>query len=72
MKLGRIEGGWLQMSLATLSLLFIVRCVSVDGDADRVIYFFIDAGGCFHMLDGDKIATLGTVVQEVVLSPPAS
>lgn len=35
-----------------------VRCVSVDGDADRVMFFFNDAKG-FNMLDGDKIATLG-------------
>ena len=35
-----------------------VRCVSVDGDADRVIYSFIDSSGQYYMLDGDKIATL--------------
>ncbi|XP_050708023.1 phosphoacetylglucosamine mutase-like [Eriocheir sinensis] len=35
-----------------------VRCVSVDGDADRVIYSFLDTNKGFHMLDGDKIATL--------------
>ena len=34
------------------------RCVAVDGDADRVMYFFNDASGKFNMLDGDKIATL--------------
>ncbi|CRL00297.1 CLUMA_CG013570, isoform A [Clunio marinus] len=34
------------------------RCVSVDGDADRVVYFFIDEDGKFHLLDGDRIATL--------------
>ncbi|XP_070508971.1 phosphoacetylglucosamine mutase [Chironomus tepperi] len=34
------------------------RCVSVDGDADRVVYFFIDSNGIFHLLDGDRIATL--------------
>jgi len=33
------------------------RCVSVDGDADRVIYFFKNQGQ-FHLLDGDRIATL--------------
>jgi len=31
--------------------------VSVDGDADRVIYFFKNQGQ-FHLLDGDRIATL--------------
>jgi phosphoacetylglucosamine mutase len=34
------------------------RCVSVDGDADRVVYFFNDSDGNFQLLDGDKIATL--------------
>ena len=34
------------------------RCVSVDGDADRVVYSYIDADGQFHLMDGDKIATL--------------
>ncbi|XP_055376879.1 phosphoacetylglucosamine mutase [Condylostylus longicornis] len=35
-----------------------VRCVSVDGDADRVVYFFTDSNGKFQLLDGDRIATL--------------
>lgn len=35
-----------------------VRCVSVDGDADRVVYFFKDDAGKFVLLDGDRIATL--------------
>lgn len=34
------------------------RCVSVDGDADRIIYFFTDENGQFNLLDGDRIATL--------------
>lgn len=36
------------------------RCASFDGDADRVVYYYTDAGkdGRFHLLDGDKIATL--------------
>ncbi|TRY77207.1 hypothetical protein TCAL_02017 [Tigriopus californicus] len=35
------------------------RCVSVDGDADRVMYFYNDKeSGQFAMLDGDRIATL--------------
>jgi len=34
------------------------RCLSVDGDADRVIYWYVDAEERFHMLDGDRIATL--------------
>lgn len=35
-----------------------VRCVSVDGDADRIVYFYIDSSKKFHLLDGDRIATL--------------
>ncbi|KAH9363104.1 hypothetical protein HPB48_014114 [Haemaphysalis longicornis] len=35
-----------------------VRCVSFDGDADRVVYFYHDENFVFHLLDGDKIATL--------------
>lgn len=35
-----------------------VRCVSIDGDADRVIYFYLDENNKFHLLDGDRIATL--------------
>lgn len=34
------------------------RCVSVDGDADRIVYFFVDENSKFHLLDGDRIATL--------------
>jgi len=36
-----------------------VRCISVDGDADRIVYFFKDkTSSKFVLLDGDKIATL--------------
>lgn len=34
------------------------RACSLDGDADRLIYFYLDERGQFHMLDGDKIAAL--------------
>ncbi|KAH9950396.1 phosphoacetylglucosamine mutase [Amylocystis lapponica] len=34
------------------------RACSLDGDADRLIYFYLDDRGQFHMLDGDKIAAL--------------
>lgn len=34
------------------------RCASLDGDADRIVYYFNDSDGSFHLLDGDKIATL--------------
>ncbi|XP_018318405.1 phosphoacetylglucosamine mutase isoform X2 [Agrilus planipennis] len=35
-----------------------VRCASVDGDADRIVYYFNDENGKFHLFDGDRIATL--------------
>nr|XP_054766449.1 phosphoacetylglucosamine mutase-like [Lytechinus pictus] len=35
-----------------------VKCVSFDGDADRIVYFYTDTNQCFHLLDGDKLATL--------------
>lgn len=31
---------------------------SFDGDADRIVFFFVDKEGTFKLLDGDKIATL--------------
>lgn len=34
------------------------RCASLDGDADRLIYYFLDDSNTFRMLDGDRIATL--------------
>ncbi|XP_072027249.1 phosphoacetylglucosamine mutase-like [Amphiura filiformis] len=34
------------------------KCVSFDGDADRIVYFYMGKGGKFKLLDGDKIATL--------------
>uniref|UniRef100_A0A1B6KB84 Phosphoacetylglucosamine mutase n=1 Tax=Graphocephala atropunctata TaxID=36148 RepID=A0A1B6KB84_9HEMI len=34
------------------------RCASVDGDADRLVYYFLDDNNAFHLLDGDRIATL--------------
>ncbi|KAJ7783739.1 phosphoacetylglucosamine mutase [Mycena maculata] len=34
------------------------RGCSLDGDADRLMYFYIDERSQFHMLDGDKIAAL--------------
>lgn len=42
------------------------RCVSVDGDADRVIYYFTSAAG-FHLLDGDRIATLVAAYLQALL-----
>ncbi|KAF2006822.1 Phosphoacetylglucosamine mutase [Amniculicola lignicola CBS 123094] len=34
------------------------RCCSLDGDADRIVFYFRDANNMFHLLDGDRIATL--------------
>ncbi|KAF7269692.1 phosphoglucomutase 3-like protein nst [Rhynchophorus ferrugineus] len=35
-----------------------LRCCSVDGDADRIVYYYLDEDKKFHLLDGDRIATL--------------
>ncbi|KAJ8966110.1 hypothetical protein NQ317_011015 [Molorchus minor] len=43
------------------------RCCSVDGDADRLVYYYIDENQKFHLMDGDRIATLvASYLQEVV------
>ncbi|KAF9740457.1 hypothetical protein PMIN06_012860 [Paraphaeosphaeria minitans] len=34
------------------------RCCSLDGDADRVVFYFKDQANVFRLLDGDRIATL--------------
>ena len=34
------------------------RACSFDGDADRLMYFYLDERGRFRMLDGDKISSL--------------
>lgn len=34
------------------------RCVSFDGDADRIVYYYIDEKEQFHLMDGDRMATL--------------
>ncbi|KAJ3102898.1 Phosphoacetylglucosamine Mutase [Phlyctochytrium planicorne] len=34
------------------------RACSLDGDADRIVYYYINKEGTFKLLDGDKIATL--------------
>ncbi|KAF3939031.1 hypothetical protein ABW19_dt0206870 [Dactylella cylindrospora] len=36
----------------------LARYCSLDGDADRIVYYYVDDKGVFHLLDGDKIATL--------------
>ncbi|KAM9355189.1 phosphoacetylglucosamine mutase isoform 1-T2 [Pholidichthys leucotaenia] len=43
------------------------RCCSFDGDADRIVYFYTDPDGTFHLLDGDKIAILiSTFLKELL------
>ncbi|KAM3861547.1 phosphoacetylglucosamine mutase [Diretmus argenteus] len=43
------------------------RCCSFDGDADRIVYYYSDSEGKFHLLDGDKIATLiSTFLKELL------
>lgn len=43
------------------------RCCSFDGDADRIVYYYTDSEGCFHLLDGDKLATLiSTFLKELL------
>ncbi|CAG8487016.1 13776_t:CDS:10 [Acaulospora colombiana] len=36
------------------------RAASLDGDADRILYYFVDENGTFKLLDGDKIAVLAS------------
>ncbi|XP_067338945.1 phosphoacetylglucosamine mutase isoform X1 [Channa argus] len=43
------------------------RCCSFDGDADRIVYYYVDSEEQFHLLDGDKIATLiSTFLKELL------
>ncbi|XP_050437081.1 phosphoacetylglucosamine mutase [Adelges cooleyi] len=46
------------------------KYISVDGDADRIIYFFVDESNKFYLLDGDRIATLvaGYVKEQIIAS----
>ncbi|RUS20213.1 hypothetical protein BC937DRAFT_86171 [Endogone sp. FLAS-F59071] len=37
------------------------RGASLDGDADRLVYYYIDTDGTFRLLDGDKIAGLAAM-----------
>ncbi|XP_040284632.1 phosphoacetylglucosamine mutase isoform X1 [Bufo bufo] len=44
------------------------RCCSFDGDADRIVYYYMDSDDRFHLLDGDKIATLiSTFIKELLV-----
>ncbi|KAL3282356.1 hypothetical protein HHI36_005543 [Cryptolaemus montrouzieri] len=45
------------------------RCCSVDGDADRLMYYYLDEDKKCHLLDGDRIAILiAEYLKEVVES----
>ncbi|NXG54423.1 AGM1 mutase, partial [Hemiprocne comata] len=44
------------------------RCCSFDGDADRIVYYYKDATGQFHLIDGDKIATLISIFLKELLA----
>lgn len=44
------------------------KCCSFDGDADRIVFYYNDSNGHFHLLDGDKIATLiSTHIKELLI-----
>lgn len=41
----------------------------MDGDADRLIYYFLDQDDTFHLLDGDRLSTLAALfIQDLVKS----
>ncbi|NXT78875.1 AGM1 mutase, partial [Zapornia atra] len=44
------------------------RCCSLDGDADRIVYYYKDEAGFFHLIDGDKIATLISIFLKELLA----
>ncbi|NXN92656.1 AGM1 mutase, partial [Rhinopomastus cyanomelas] len=44
------------------------RCCSLDGDADRIVYYYKDAAGRFHLIDGDKIAALISIFLKELLA----
>ncbi|NXP52263.1 AGM1 mutase, partial [Heliornis fulica] len=44
------------------------RCCSLDGDADRIVYYYKDGDGLFHLIDGDKIATLISIFLKELLA----
>ncbi|KAH7883541.1 phosphoacetylglucosamine mutase [Phlebopus sp. FC_14] len=56
-----------QKAPSSLALQRGQRSCSLDGDADRLIYYYVDQQHGFHMLDGDKISTLvASFIVEVV------
>ena len=47
-----------QSSPINLPIESYVRCCSIDGDADRIVYYYTDKNNKFHLMDGDRIAIL--------------
>ena len=47
--------------------LFGTRCASLDGDADRLVYF-TQHDGIFQLFDGDRIAVLAALLVRDILS----
>lgn len=43
-------------------------CCSFDGDADRIVYYYKDTAGHFHLIDGDKIAALISIFLKELLA----
>ena len=43
------------------------RCASLDGDADRLVYFQGAPGGGLQLLDGDRIAVLAALLIRDIL-----
>ncbi len=43
------------------------RCASLDGDADRLVYF-TQQDGTFQLFDGDKIAVLAALLVRDILN----
>uniref|UniRef100_A0A674PQ83 Phosphoacetylglucosamine mutase n=1 Tax=Takifugu rubripes TaxID=31033 RepID=A0A674PQ83_TAKRU len=48
------------------------RGCSFDGDADRIVYYYTDSQRRFHLLDGDKIATLISIFLKELLTQVSS
>jgi phosphoacetylglucosamine mutase len=56
-----------QKSPNGVSLSELVRACSLDGDADRIVFYYMQ-NGVFKLLDGDKIATLaaGFIMEKII------
>ena len=45
----------------------LCRCASLDGDADRLVYFQSALDGQLQLLDGDRIAVLAALLIRDIL-----